>query len=187
MKATVSLNVKIFKIFSKSQTKCSRSAREYFFDRGFPSRTRPLRSDYFGVNCSPSISSEPSESLRGSSIISASWSDFETLPSPRSSFALASISSFSSSVLLPLLAAVLLSSSYKCRLMNSSISSSLPPSGSSLWSSGSSYSSGSLSNFFSDGVLLPANMLLLSCKFYFELLFEYLLTTTLELELNLVC
>ena len=30
-------------------------------------------------------------------------------------------------------------------------------------------------------------MLLLSCKFYFELLFEYLLTTTLELELNLVC
>ena len=30
-------------------------------------------------------------------------------------------------------------------------------------------------------------MLLLSCKFYFELLFEYLLTTTFELELNLVC
>ena len=71
--------------------------------------------------------------------------------------------------------------------MNSSMSSSLPPSGSRGWSSGSSCSSGSLSYFFSaPGVLRPAKMLLLSCKFYFELLFEYLLTTTFELELNLV-
>lgn len=30
-------------------------------------------------------------------------------------------------------------------------------------------------------------MLLLSCKFYFELVLEYLLTTTFELELNFVC
>lgn len=72
MKATVSLNVNIFKMFSKSHTKCSRSASEYFLDRGFPSLTRPFSKDYFGVSYSPSMSSDPSESLNGSSIISAS-------------------------------------------------------------------------------------------------------------------
>jgi len=135
MNATVSLKVKIFRMFSKSHTKCSRSAKEYFFDLGFPSLTSPFSKDYFGVNCSPSISYEPSESLNGSSIISASAScsvcDF-TLSSPRSSLALASIASFSSSVLSVLLAAPLLSSSYRWRFINSSISSSLPPRGSNL-------------------------------------------------------
>ena len=113
MNATVSLKVNILRIFSRSHTKCSLSAKEYFFDLGFPSLTRPFNSDYFGVSYSPSISSDPSESLKGSSIISASYSAVKgsIQPSPRSSLALAIIASFSSSLFSDLVAAPLFSSS----------------------------------------------------------------------------
>lgn len=72
MKATVSLKVKTFRMFSRSHTKCSLSASEYFLDFGLPKRTSPFNRDYFGVSCSPSMSSEPSESLNDSSTISVS-------------------------------------------------------------------------------------------------------------------
>ena len=141
MKATVSLNVSIFRMFSRSRTKCSLSAREYFLERGLPRRTRPLSKDCFGVSYSPSMSAEPSESLSDSSSMSASFATeadvaVATLPSPSNSLALASIYSFSSSVLSPDFFSapdalpIFFSSSYKCFLMNSSISSSDPPSGS---------------------------------------------------------
>ena len=117
MYATVSLKVKIFNMFSKSNMKCSLSFREYLEDLGSPSLIKPWIKDYLGVIYSPSKSSDSSSSdgdRDSSSIPSPSLPLSPTLLPPRSSLALATSSFFLSSSL------------SRCFWMKASMSSSLP-------------------------------------------------------------
>lgn len=78
--STVSLNVRIFKMFSKSSTKFSLSVIEYFLDLGSPSLIRPFKRAYFGVSCSLSKSTDSvSESGNDSSSESVPYLASSTL------------------------------------------------------------------------------------------------------------
>ena len=115
--ATVSLKVKILRIFSKSKMKCSLSFKEYFDDLGSPNLISPCIKDCFGVIYSPSNSSDSSDpegDKDSSSIPSLSFVLSFTVSDPRSFFAFASSSFFFSS------------SFSRCFLIRASISSSLP-------------------------------------------------------------